>query len=136
MFAQRVHYCFQVLIATFVTMGGVAAGFPIQIAQAAQTGATAQTNSVARTAERVYEKPVPAYAKWGKIAVAQAKRCHPKAAVVDYLHLGRTIVSGTVAEEAFRLWMREGTKEWGLLVRVQFNPRTDELLRVTCQDLR
>jgi Protein of unknown function (DUF3889) len=134
--AQRAHHCFEVLIATFAMMGGFAAGFHMQTAHAAQSGAITQTRSVARTAERVYEKPIPAYAKWGKIAVAEAKRCHPNAAVVDYLHIGRTLVSDAVAEEAFRLWMREGTKEWGILVRVQFNPRTEELLRVTCQDLR
>ncbi len=136
LFSQRAHRCFQVLITTIAMMGGAAAVFPMQTAQAAQSGATAQTTPVPRTVEREYGKPIPAYAKWGKIAVAQAKRCHPKAAVVDYLHLGRTVVSGTVAEEAFRLWMREGTKEWGILVRVQFNPQTDELIRVTCQNLR
>ncbi|WP_051321942.1 DUF3889 domain-containing protein [Alicyclobacillus contaminans] len=80
-----------------------------------------------------YSKPIPPYAKWGKLAVQQAQRCYPRAQVVDYLHLGRSEQGHGRAEEAFRLWLREGKQEWGVVVRLQFNVQTEALLRVRCE---
>ncbi|GMA50950.1 hypothetical protein GCM10025857_23070 [Alicyclobacillus contaminans] len=85
------------------------------------------------TADGSVQQANTPYAKWGKLAVQQAQRCYPRAQVVDYLHLGRSEQGHGRAEEAFRLWLREGKQEWGVVVRLQFNVQTEALLRVRCE---
>lgn len=80
-----------------------------------------------------YAKPEPAYAKWGKRAVQYAHVCYPNAAVVDYLHVGRRRIGDNRAEEVFRLWLREGKREWGILVRVQFQVSPEQFLSIRCE---
>lgn len=71
----------------------------------------------------------PAYAKWGVIAVKKAES-HYGAPVKDYAHIGRTIISESIAEEKFRLLMKKETQEFTVVVTVRINPQTDELLSV------
>jgi hypothetical protein len=80
-----------------------------------------------------YAKPEPPYAKWGKRAVQYAHVCYPNAAVVDYLHIGRRRIGENQAEEVFRLWLREGKREWGILVRVQFQVSPERFLSIRCE---
>ena len=49
----------------------------------------------------------PAYATWGTLAVTEAKRKY-NMDVVDYLYMGRTTISSELAEEKFKLWLKEG----------------------------
>ncbi|MCL6637331.1 MAG: YqzG/YhdC family protein [Alicyclobacillus sp.] len=77
-----------------------------------------------------YAKPVPAYAKWGRVAVAAAKKRYPGASVIDYQHLGGETRPGGTAVERFKLWMRQGGREWGLWVDVVFQPRTQQVVAV------
>lgn len=71
----------------------------------------------------------PAYAKWGAIAVAQAQSKYG-AVVKDYAHIGRTVLSDSVAEETFRLLMKKENEEFTVQVKVQFNMHTDEITNV------
>ncbi|WP_088068971.1 DUF3889 domain-containing protein [Gottfriedia luciferensis] len=81
-------------------------------------------------AEPVYEPP---YAKWGKIAVLRTIEKYPQADVVDYLHIGREQKNSTVSLEKFKLWLRmkDGSREFGVFVNVEFDPRTDKYLGIT-----
>lgn len=72
----------------------------------------------------------PAYAKWGRIAVKQAQEKYPDAAIIDYLHVKRKKISATVIEEKFKLWLRQGKEEFGVLVAVRFDKDTERVLTV------
>lgn len=76
-------------------------------------------------------KSVPAYAKWGQLAVAETKKRYKDANVVDYLHVGRTKISSTDAQEAFKLWLRGEKGEFGVLVKIQFNEQTDKVTNMS-----
>lgn len=71
----------------------------------------------------------PAYAKWGVIAVKKAESQYG-APVKDYAHIGRTVISESIAEEKFRLLMKKENQEFTVEVMVRFNPQTDQLLNV------
>ncbi|RDI45398.1 DUF3889 domain-containing protein [Falsibacillus pallidus] len=75
------------------------------------------------------QKPVPPYAKWGRLAVEKTKQKYPKANVVDYLHIGREI-KGADEVEKFKLWLKEGKKEFGVYVTIEFDPKTDQVKRI------
>jgi hypothetical protein len=81
-----------------------------------------------------YVKPVPSYAKWGKIALEAAKKRYPNSSIVDYEHVGRVEISDTVAEEVFKLWLVRGGRGFGLFVRVSFEKKGDRLLRIQFQE--
>ncbi|WP_255294938.1 DUF3889 domain-containing protein [Bacillus sp. AFS041924] len=82
------------------------------------------------TAEPVSEPP---YAKWGKIAVEKTIQRYPQSDVIDYLHIGREQKSLTVSIEKFKLWLRvkDGSREFGVFVNVEFDPRTDKYLGIS-----
>lgn len=72
----------------------------------------------------------PAYAKWGKIAMLKTKEKYPNAAIVDYLHVGR--VSGTnTTTEKFKLWLKEQNKEFGVLVNIEFDNKSERVVDIT-----
>lgn len=75
----------------------------------------------------------PDYARWGRIAVQETIKRY-QASVLDYLHMGRQEVSPTVAEEKFKLWVKQGTREFGVLVTVRFNPKTNEQLSISFKE--
>ncbi|MCM3783954.1 YqzG/YhdC family protein [Neobacillus mesonae] len=80
------------------------------------------------TADSVYAIE-PEYAKWGNIAVLEAKEQY-SAPVTDYQHLGRTVISEQIAEEKFRLIIKKAGREFPVTVIVRFNPRINELIDV------
>ncbi|MCL6517958.1 MAG: YqzG/YhdC family protein [Alicyclobacillus sp.] len=82
----------------------------------------------ARPAQGPYTKPEPAYARWGKMAMALVQRRYPQAAIVDYLHVGRRNLSATRAQETFKLWLRQGKQEFGVYVTITFNPKTNQVI--------
>lgn len=69
----------------------------------------------------------PPYAKWGRMAVKETAAKYG-ADIVDYRYDGRTQLSGGLAEERFRLWLRKDSGEFGVTVRIQINLATDRLV--------
>ncbi|TFE22664.1 DUF3889 domain-containing protein [Cohnella luojiensis] len=76
---------------------------------------------------------VPEYAKWGQIAMQQTKARY-RADIVDYLHVGRVRVSQGVAEEVFKLRLREGAREFEVRVTIQFYTSNDRIITINFQE--
>lgn len=75
----------------------------------------------------------PEYAKWGEIAMQQTSaRYH--AAIVDYSHVGRTHPAPGIAEEKFKLWLRENNREYGVYVTIQFYTSTEQIIAIRFQE--
>ena len=72
------------------------------------------------------ERPTPPYAKWGQIAMSRVKEKYPQAKIVDYQHIGRN--TGTaVSTEKFKLWLKQGNKEFGVFVDITFDNKTEKI---------
>jgi hypothetical protein len=79
------------------------------------------------------QKPIPPYAKWGKIAMKKTHEKYPQAQIVDYLHVGRT--SGPQSSvEKFKLWLKEPQKEFGVFIDIEFDNNTEKILSVKYQE--
>lgn len=90
------------------------------------------------TCSNIYTDPCivhaqPPYAKWGKLAVEKTKEQYPKAEIIDYLHIGRQPKTVQITVEKFKLWLREGGKEYGVFVDVEFDTKTEEFLKMSFQ---
>jgi hypothetical protein len=71
----------------------------------------------------------PDYAKWGRVAVKETiKRYH--ADIVDYKHLGRRIEQSGVLSESFRLMLKKGSREFGVMVKILFDRDTERVIRI------
>lgn len=75
----------------------------------------------------------PAYAKWGVIAMQQVKARYD-ADIVDYLHVGRTEVGPGIAEERFKLWLRDRNREFGVYVTIRFYTATEQIITIRLQE--
>ncbi|SFS58824.1 DUF3889 domain-containing protein [Paenibacillus sp. 453mf] len=75
------------------------------------------------------EASVPEYAKWGNLAVLEAKK-HYNASITEYQHLGRTVLTDQMAEERFRLIVKKDGTEFPVTVIVKFNSSSNELIDV------
>ncbi len=71
----------------------------------------------------------PEYAKWGIVAMEAAKAKYG-VPIVDYLHLGRFPAAPGAAEERFKLWLKDDSREFGVIVSVQFYTANDRLITV------
>ena len=80
------------------------------------------------------ERPTPPYAKWGNIAVEKTKEKYPDAEVVDYLHVGQED-RGNHSIEKFKLWLKDKDKEFGVLVHIEFNKSTEQLVDITYKEV-
>ncbi|MBO9608761.1 MAG: DUF3889 domain-containing protein [Paenibacillaceae bacterium] len=74
----------------------------------------------------------PAYAKWGRMAMAEAQKCYA-GELIDYRHLGAEQVSATDTQESFRFWMRQGGKEFGVTVSIRFETASERVDSVVCR---
>ncbi|MFD2331254.1 DUF3889 domain-containing protein [Cohnella sp. GCM10020058] len=74
------------------------------------------------------------YHKWSLIAIAETKDKYPKAALVDYSHIGRTQLGGGLSEEKFKLWLRQADREFGVFVTVRFSDAEDRLVSVAMSE--
>ncbi|AZB41978.1 DUF3889 domain-containing protein [Bacillus sp. FJAT-42376] len=72
----------------------------------------------------------PAYAKWSRIAIMEAKKKYPDAKLLDYLHIGQEDTGTGTVKEKFKLWVRQGTKEFGLYVTVEYDPKTQKVKKI------
>lgn len=79
------------------------------------------------------QKPIPPYAKWGSLAMSKTKERYPNAQIIDYLHIGR--VQGTATStEKFKLWLREGTREFGVFINITFENKTEKVVNITYRE--
>lgn len=76
------------------------------------------------------QKPIPPYAKWGRLAMEKTHEKYPNAQIVDYLHIGRT-TGATSSVEKFKLWLKEGQREFGVFIDIEFDNKTEKVLKVT-----
>lgn len=74
------------------------------------------------------------YHKWSLIAIKETKEKYPKAALVDYSHIGRTQLGGGLSEEKFKLWLRQADREFGVFVTVRFSDAEDRLVSVAMSE--
>jgi hypothetical protein len=75
----------------------------------------------------------PAYAKWGQLAMTQVKNKYD-ADIVDYKHLGRKEINTRIAEENFKFWLRNSSREFGVYVKIRFEPTTDKVHSISIRE--
>nr|WP_276531739.1 YqzG/YhdC family protein [Brevibacillus invocatus] len=83
-----------------------------------------------------YNRDIPPYAKWGRIAMEETKKRYPMTEIIDYQHLGRRTINSSKSTETFKLWLRQDSKEWGVWVVITFDPKTDRVLSIRFKELR
>jgi len=71
----------------------------------------------------------PEYAKWGIVAM-EATKAKYGIPIVDYRHIGRVATAPGTAEERFKLWLKDGNREFGVIVSVQFDTGSERLIAV------
>ncbi|WP_026584807.1 DUF3889 domain-containing protein [Bacillus sp. J33] len=101
----------------------------LMISLMAMTFLMASYSIPALSGEAYAERPEPAYAKWGRLAMKTAKEKYPSAKILDYLHIGREKKQKSEIEK-FKLWIEDGGKEFGLYIDIEFDPKTDRVIRI------
>lgn len=81
----------------------------------------------------INQKPVPAYAKWGRLAMKETKNRYPNAEIVDYLHVGR-IAKPDDTIEKFKLWLIQGNKEFGVYITIEFETHTEKIKKISFKE--
>ncbi|MEW9674277.1 YqzG/YhdC family protein [Ammoniphilus sp. 3BR4] len=76
----------------------------------------------------------PPYAKWGRLALQETKKKYPQAEIIDYLHVGLKSLSPSTSQETFKLWLKEGIREFGVYVRIKFDTRTETVQSITFEE--
>lgn len=71
----------------------------------------------------------PAYAKWGVIAIKETIQKYPNAALIDYLHIGRTTQGDTTIEK-FKLWLKDDQHEFGVFITITYKTETGDFLKI------
>lgn len=79
------------------------------------------------------ETGAPSYAKWGQIAMKEAKGKYPGADIIDYLHIGRE-KGKEYSIEKFKLWLQKGSKEFGLFIDIKFNNETEQIVDINFRE--
>ncbi|MBN3556020.1 DUF3889 domain-containing protein [Fictibacillus nanhaiensis] len=64
----------------------------------------------------------PAYAKWGRLAVFETGKRYPDYDIIDYLYVGRTTLQNGDNVERFKLWIRKGATEKGVVITIMLTP--------------
>lgn len=80
-------------------------------------------------------KAQPAYAKWGRLAMLKTKEKYPNAQIIDYLHIGRVKGENTSIEK-FKLWLKEKDKEFGVLVDIEFETKSEKMTKITYKEVK
>jgi hypothetical protein len=68
----------------------------------------------------------PPYAKWGRLAMEEVSKKY-RGNIVDYQHLGRVDLPDGEAEESFKLWLKEAGREFGVLVKIRFDRKSEKV---------
>ena len=79
------------------------------------------------------QKPIPPSAKWGILAMEKTQEKYPHAEIIDYLHIGR-ITGSDSSTENFKLWLKENNREFGVFVHIEFNNKTEKVMRITFKE--
>lgn len=96
--------------------------------------ASIQSDSTYISAITPAQQELPAYAKWGQLAIKETRSKYPNASIIDYLHEGSEFKEDSTIEK-FRLWLKDSDKEFGVSVRIEFTTETDELLNIQIQEI-
>ena len=79
------------------------------------------------------EQDTQSYEKWGRLAVEHTKEKYPNATFIDYLYVGKeTEQKETI--ETFKLWLREGSREFGVYVYIKFETATEEIIEIETRE--
>ena len=78
------------------------------------------------------QQDVPAYAKWSKIAIIETQLLFPNADIIDYLYEGSESKADYTIEK-FKLWLKDGTNEFGVFVRIKYTVKTEEIVTIEFQ---
>ena len=79
------------------------------------------------------EQKTPGYEKWGKLAVEHVREEYPNASLIDYLYVGRdTEQEATI--ETFKLWLREGSQEFGVYAYIKYETKTERLIGIDTEE--
>lgn len=73
------------------------------------------------------------YEKWGRIAMLETKSKYPNSEIVDYKHIGKETKGGNSIEK-FKLWLREGKKEFGVMVYIEYTTETEKITSITFEE--
>lgn len=98
-------------------------------------GITASTLSVTTHIPTIApaQQEIPAYAKWGQLAIKETQSKYPNARVIDYLHEGSETKENNTIEK-FRLWLKDDTKEFGVSVKIEFITDTHEVINIKMEE--
>jgi len=73
------------------------------------------------------------YAKWGQLAMKETKSRYPNMDIVDYKHEGSE-TKGDSTIEKFKLWLKEGDTEFGILIKIEFTTETEEVVKIEFEE--
>ena len=76
---------------------------------------------------------IPAYAKWGTLAIKETQSKYPKATIIDYLHEGSES-KGDSTIEKFKLWLKVDDNEFGVFVRIEYTTETEEVIAIEFEE--
>ncbi len=79
------------------------------------------------------QQEVPAYAKWGRLAIKETQSKYPNANIIDYLHEGSESKEDSTIEK-FKLWLKEGDKEFGVFVKIEYFTETEKVVTIEIQE--
>ena len=79
------------------------------------------------------QQEIPAYAKWGVMALKETKQKYPDANIIDYLHIGRETKDDTTIEK-FKLWLKDDRHEFGVIVHITFTTKTGDFIKIEFQE--
>lgn len=68
----------------------------------------------------------PGYAQWGKLAMEEASKAYPHSSIVDYKYEGKHSIAEGHVEERFKLWLRNGEREFGVRVIISIRNNSEE----------
>lgn len=79
------------------------------------------------------QQEIPAYAKWGKLAIKETQSKYPNAKIIDYLHEGSQ-PQGNLTIEKFKLWLKDEDKEFGVFVRITYITETEKVVTLELRE--
>jgi len=79
------------------------------------------------------QEEIPAYAKWGKLAIKETQSKYPNANIIDYLHEGSES-NGDSTIQKFKLWLKDGDNEFGVVVRIEYTTETEKVVTIEFEE--
>ncbi|MEK5038655.1 DUF3889 domain-containing protein [Sporosarcina sp. FSL K6-3457] len=79
------------------------------------------------------QQEIPAYAKWGRLAMQETQSKYPHASIIDYLHEGSEVKADSTIEK-FKLWLKEDGHEFGVFARIEYATDTEKVIAITFQE--